>query len=395
MSKPKILIFYEFFPPAIKSGGITRSLINLSQSLKSEYEFYVFAGNRDSGDIFDLPVEANTWTINSEGIHIYYSDLKKLSFAQIQEVLRSINPDIVYMNGIFNPKFSLFPLWFRKITKSQAKWVIAPRGMLQVGALKNGKLKKSLYLKIWKALSLTENITWHATDPMEIEDVMNNVDKHAEILIANNIPAQNFNPVLSLPKEKGKLKLVYLSLISEKKNLLKTLEIIHSLSDEVDITFDIYGPIKDPEYWQKCTSLLNTVKSNLTITYKGEVNPAETGNIFIDYHFFFLLTEGENFGHSIFEALHAGTPVLISDNTPWRKLASVQAGWDLDLSSPELIAAKIQEIAAMSAEEYMPWREGARQMADDFIQKTDFTAQYQRLFSLHDKNENDKTYEIQ
>lgn len=101
-----------------------------------------------------------------------------------------------------------------------------------------------------------------------------------------------------------------------------------------------------------------------------------------DYHLFVLLTAGENFGNSIFEALHAGTPVLISDKTPWRGLEAMQAGWDVDLSCPDLIAAKIKEIAMLSADEYMPWRLGARALADDFIQKTDFKSQYQRLFDL-------------
>jgi len=380
--KNKILIFYEFFPPAIKSGGITRSLVNLSQFLKSEYDIYVFAGNRDSEDAFDLPVQANSWIVIYEGVNIYYSDLKNRSFGQIQHVLSSINPDIVYINGIFNPMFSLVPLLIRKFTRNQAKWLIAPRGMFQVGALKNGKFKKTFYLKIWTTLNLIENITWHVTDPLEIDDVKNKMNKQADIIIANNIPAQNFSPNVSLTKEKKKLRLVYLSLISEKKNLLYTLEILHKITDDLEIVFDIYGPIKDNDYWQKCSFLLDSTASHLKITYKGEVNPDQTGKLFTEYHLFVLLTRGENFGHSIFEALHAGTPVLISDKTPWRGLDSVQAGWDLDLSSRDLIAAKIKEIAAMSAEEYMPWRVGARALADDFIQKTDFKSQYQRLFDL-------------
>ena len=49
---------------------------------------------------------------------------------------------------------------------------------------------------------------------------------------------------------------------------------------------------------------------------------------------FFLPTRGENFGHVIAEALSVGTPVLISDQTPWRKLAAVGLGHDLPLAVP-------------------------------------------------------------
>jgi glycosyltransferase involved in cell wall biosynthesis len=40
------------------------------------------------------------------------------------------------------------------------------------------------------------------------------------------------------------------------------------------------------------------------------------------YDLFILPTLNENFGHSIVESLSVGTPVLISDNTPWRSSAS-------------------------------------------------------------------------
>ena len=42
---------------------------------------------------------------------------------------------------------------------------------------------------------------------------------------------------------------------------------------------------------------------------------------------FFLPTRGENYGHVIFEALAAGVPVLISDQTPWRDLEQEAVGY--------------------------------------------------------------------
>ena len=44
-----------------------------------------------------------------------------------------------------------------------------------------------------------------------------------------------------------------------------------------------------------------------------------------------LPTLGENFGHVIVEAWTAGCPVLVSDRTPWRQLASHGVGWDVAL----------------------------------------------------------------
>ena len=47
-------------------------------------------------------------------------------------------------------------------------------------------------------------------------------------------------------------------------------------------------------------------------------------------HLFALLTLGENFGHAIGEALRAGCPVLISDQTPWTDVVATGAGVVLD-----------------------------------------------------------------
>lgn len=149
-----------------------------------------------------------------------------------------------------------------------------------------------------------------------------------------------------------------------------------------EVTLDVFGTIYNETYWEKCKTLIKILPENITVNYKAALSSDQVMATLSHDHFLLLPSKGENFGHSIFEALHVGTPVLISDKTPWRDLASVQAGWDLDLSSPDLIAAQIQAIAAMSADEYMPWRAGARALADDFIQKTDFKSQYQRLFDL-------------
>ena len=59
---------------------------------------------------------------------------------------------------------------------------------------------------------------------------------------------------------------------------------------------------------------------NITINYKGYIDSEKIPNILKKYDFFVLLSEGENFGHAILEAMSAGLPVIISNFTPWKKL---------------------------------------------------------------------------
>ena len=78
-----------------------------------------------------------------------------------------------------------------------------------------------------------------------------------------------------------------------------------------------------------------------------------------EHDLFFLPTLGENFGHVILEALYAGCPVLISDQTPWRDLEEKGIGWDLALSKPEMFQDVLQRCVDMNNEEYVKWSERA------------------------------------
>lgn len=382
MGVSKILIFYEYFPPAIKSGGITRSLTNLSKVLSQDHQVFVFTGNEDLGSDGVLDVQQNKWVEFDENVQVFYSDSTFQTREKIKKIIKSISPNFIYINGLFNPQFSLFPLLQKNSISNEVSWVIAPRGMLQEGALKSGKFKKRAYLEVLKLLGLINNITWHATDQQEYVDILGVFGDASKVKIASNIPAQNDNPNLLLSKKKGELRIVYLSLISAKKNLFQALQVVQDLPENLRIVFDIFGPIKDVNYWKDCLANIEKKSGSVKIEYKGEINPAHTGDLLSNYHLFLLLTKGENFGHAIFESLHAGTPVLLSHKTPWRNLPEAQAGWDMDLDRPNEIREKIMEIASWDEVEYLAWRTGARKFAEKFLQETDFEKQYKELFGF-------------
>ena len=51
-------------------------------------------------------------------------------------------------------------------------------------------------------------------------------------------------------KEKNKLKILFISVISPKKNLIYVIETLNKVKG--DFTLDIYGPVKDEQYWREC-----------------------------------------------------------------------------------------------------------------------------------------------
>ena len=381
MGVSKILIFYEFFPPAYKSGGITRSISNLSQFLSKYIEVYVFTGNKDLNTKEGLCVQCDTWVKLQENLFVYYAK-DKLRRNHLKEELNKIQPQVIYINGLFTPRFSFFPLLLKDQLSFPAKWVIAPRGMLQQGTLAVKPLKKKIYLNLMRVLNLFEGLTWHATETQEKDDIAKFGVAKKDIRIASNIPAMNESANLILPKKKMEVRLIFLALISPVKNLDGLVRILGDVPSVYSVSLDIFGPIKAPLYWEQCSSIIESIPKHIQITYKVQIKPDESHEILASYHVMSLLTKGENFGHSIFESLYAGTPVLISDKTPWRNLPEVQAGWDMDLGRPNEIREKIMEIASWDEVEYLDWRRGARRFAEKFLQDTDFEKQYKELFGF-------------
>jgi glycosyltransferase involved in cell wall biosynthesis len=82
--------------------------------------------------------------------------------------------------------------------------------------------------------------------------------------------------------------------------------------------------------------------NNVRVNYIGIVRPHEVLATFSKYDLFFFPTSGENYGHVIAESLMAGTPVLISNKTPWQALQRDGLGWDVQLESTDAFVEIIE-----------------------------------------------------
>jgi glycosyltransferase involved in cell wall biosynthesis len=76
-----------------------------------------------------------------------------------------------------------------------------------------------------------------------------------------------------------------------------------------------------------------------------------------------LPTFGENFGHSIYEALAHGLPVMISDKTPWQNLEEKVAGWVFDLNEKMDFESALEEQLNCSSDDLKQRGEKARKLA--------------------------------
>jgi glycosyltransferase involved in cell wall biosynthesis len=349
-----VLIFINHYLPGTKFGGPIQSISNIVDWLGEEYKFKIITSDRDFlSDTSYQNVKLNNW--NQVGkAQVYYISPNNLNIMTFKKLLESTSYDVLYFNSFFSPYFTLLPLLLIKIlpNKTPGKILLAPRGELAKGALEQKKAKKKIFLKIAKWMGLFKKINWHATNEIEKEDIYRELGEDGkEVFISSNLPPMNPKVFEGKSnKEEGNLRMIYLSRITPKKNIIYLFDILKSL-EKIEVKFDLFGTIDDQRYWKHCKKKIDQLPPNIQVSHFGHLDHSEVLDTISNYDLFVLPTKSENFGHAIVESMSAGTPVLISTNTPWSNLNEKKVGWDYSLDNPLQFKEKIIELASLGAEE--------------------------------------------
>ncbi len=501
----KLLILIDWFAPAYKAGGPIRSMVNAVEQWQYQYECYVLTGTADlGGRSLDLPA-VNEWVNYKNGpAKVMYADAAHLKWAAMKAIINELQPDLIYMNSMFSFPFAIQPLLMHRMGSIKCKAVLAPRGMLKASAVQFKSTKKKIFLTLFKLLGIHKRIRFQATDETETKDIQAYFPG-AVSFYAPNYPG---SPALEnevLPKESGKLDILFIGRIHPVKNLHFLLECLKEVNGEVKLT--IAGVLEDEEYWGKCKGIVeigdtgarrrgdeergdtkkgegeekggnigarrrgdeesgntkkgeeeeqggnigarkrgdeesgNTKKGEeeeqggnigarkrgdeesgntkkveeqeegwdtflnsdsaiaplvdvplplqerpsssikiLNIKFLGPVPPHELDQLYKKHHIFALPTQGENFGHAIFDAFCNGKPVVISDQTPWTQLAEHHAGWEIPLSQKKAFISCLQQAIDWNHSTYKEWSNGAHQLAVQFVAGSNINDQYKKLF---------------
>jgi glycosyltransferase involved in cell wall biosynthesis len=268
-----------------------------------------------------------------------------------------------------------------------SKLVIAPRGMLQAPLLKQKWVQKKLYLSILKFIFFFKKVKWHATTKQEASEIRHVFGNKSDIKVISNIPLTPYSLVKANNKCLDSLTLVYYGLIVENKGLLDLIKTLKSLN--LPISLDIYGSIKDQSYWEKCSLELNNNNSQASFNYLGHADPSDSQTILAKYDAFVLLTKGENFGHSIYESLSVGTPVIITSKTPWKfNVSANPPGWIINYDDYnfdiDTLKQTLTNLYHMDNDAYALSSKAAHEYAVDFYNSHDFKKEYTDLFNSFD-----------
>jgi glycosyltransferase involved in cell wall biosynthesis len=220
-------------------------------------------------------------------------------------------------------------------------------------------------------LGLYENLLWHVTTPREGQELLQaaparQIDPDSIHVAYNISDATASTPLLHAAKKSGTVKLAFISRLSEKKNLHLLLEILREIRGEVQ--FNLFGPVaeNDVVYWGRCKTLLAQLPTNIKVEYKGQIDHSVVPQVLHDHHFFVLPTRGENFCHAAVESFLNGTPVVLSDETPWTDLSAVQAGFDIPLNDRRGWVAALQTCVDMDQPSYAKYLSGAKEYGRRF-----------------------------
>ena len=310
----KILFLNYGFYPANNYGGPVNSIRNLCCLLCAEYECFILTCDHELGETKRLDGINEGWNI-FENYKVKYLPDKDINLKNILHVIKEVSPEIVYIQSVFEAVFMLPILYILKTKAASFKLLIAPRGDLCNGAMKK-KYKKIPYIYLLKVIGInSENVFFHSTALEETSAIRKYFGHNVIIYQLANVP-EVIPDKTFLKCHNNILRIIFLSRIVPKKNLLQAIRIVKKCSN---VSFDIYGPIEDKAYWELCKKEIASC-TNSNIKYCGVVEHNKIYEVFSKYDLFFLPTFSENYGHVIVEAMQSGCIVLLSDQTPWNDI---------------------------------------------------------------------------
>lgn len=381
--KKTVLILIDWYLPGRKAGGPVKSIESLVWAMKDEFNFRILTTDTDLGE--DQPytqVKNEQWQLRDDGSEVYYLRKKELSKEKIAAVINATPHDVLYINSFYSKWFSIVPLQLKKKGIISSRIVLAPRGMLSKGALALKSFKKKVYIKLSKLAGLHKGITWHATYEQEVSEIRNIYGNDVRVKLCPNFSRPLLQSGQAKSKQERELKLFFLSRVARVKNLHIALLALKDFPHEMNsnISYTIFGAVEDEKYKEECMKIIAGFPGNIRVEFRGEIKNEEIPAALADQHFLFLPTSNENFGHSIFESLQCGCPVIISNRTPWRHLEQKGCGWDLEPVPGKYVPA-LKQCYLMTEKEYRIMSEKALELAAEKLHVPEHKTAAIQLFS--------------
>lgn len=371
------MIFIGGYLPGQKYGGPVTSIYNFTEAFGDDYDIRVVCCDHDFGSSTRYPDITDGWNSVGKAQVMYLAD-DDCNRKCFRAIFAEEKPDVVYGSGIMHFKFNAPMILEAK--KQGIPVLLAPRGDICENALRIKAWKKIPFLKIMKWTRFFDGIYFHATMQEEKDNLISylKVDEN-KIFILPNMSAVAVHRE-NYVKEKNSLRIIFISRIQSKKNLLTAIKAVNAMHENA--VFDIYGPLENEEYWNQCQKEIDKAPSNVKIIYKGALSPQQAKNIYLQYDCFLFPTLSENYGHVIAEALLHDCPIIISKGTtPWDDVSVVMDESVRKLDDIEGFAMCLDKMSVMDNEQYQLLLMHLRQYTEHKIDTETLKKQYVEMFN--------------
>ena len=317
----KVLFPLHLFYPSLL-GGPANAVYWLCKALaRKGYEVTVVT-TREGID--EECVELNKWT-DVDGIRVRYCDTTtKFSTAVIRHSLKELKKvdTVVFSSICFLPNF------FIAISAllSGKKIIWSPRGELFDTAVQGSKGKR-LYFAVLNAL-MGRHILFHATSEAEKIGIRNFFPRSEVVIIPNYMEVPKKEEVASDYSD-----LLYVGRIAPIKALEKLItglslsEVFRQSESKMIIVGEVEKQFED--YYLRLLELVEKESLRDKVEFVGGLYGKKKFQAYAAARYCFLVSNSENFGNVVIEALSQGTPVVASKGTPWETLEKEAALWSL------------------------------------------------------------------
>lgn len=356
--KKIIVVFIGGYIPGKKYGGPVTSIENFVNQFHDQYEVRIICNDHDFKDSKRYTNIHEGW--NEVGFaKVFYTNEKDYNVENFYEIIKKFSDDIImfYLSGIYYIKMNHAAI--RLATKLSIPVLLAPRGDLMKNSIsmksKAKMIKKLVFLLFCKVTGLFEGVYFQSTSDEESDGLHNYLAVSDEYIFQiPNMPVVKHERINHIKKE-NEIRIVFISRLMVKKNPRFALELVRNIDDKYAVSFDLFGPKEDEEYWQECNTLIeeiNATKKNIRVAYRGALDPQDAKHIYDNYDCFLFPTLSENYGHVIVEALFSNCPVVLSKGTTPFDDCSNRGGYVVELSHPNEFTRCLENIAKMNQNEY-------------------------------------------
>ena len=370
--KEMVFIFIGGYLPGKKYGGPVTSIENFVNCLYNSYDIRIICADHDFNEIERYKNINKGWNKvgNAQVIYINESDYSEKCFHKIL-IPYADRIVMVYLSGIYYYRMNIPAI--RAAKRLKLPIVVAPRGDLMANAISMkgtiSKIKKMVFLYLMRCSSLYDKVYIQATSDEEKKGAIKYLGiPKSKIFLIPNLTGKPRNNVHE--KKQNSLRMLFISRIMIKKNLLDVIKALELIPEGFNIVFDIFGPIESIEYWDRCQKEVSKINSiDIEVNYKGILDPVTAKGIYQQYDCFVFPTLSENFGHVIAEAMMTNCPVLLTKGT---------TPWD-DYENNGVYLSKLHDVNGLAKNILRFAKMDGRQYVDEITKNNQFIRSHQRI----------------